>query len=71
MTGLYGSAARGSPRPPIQGNPTTLIGHQAEVLSPPYTDYLDFELELGFVVRCEHPPLGCEELSREWPGHVG
>jgi 2-keto-4-pentenoate hydratase/2-oxohepta-3-ene-1,7-dioic acid hydratase in catechol pathway len=33
-----------------KGNPTTLIGHQAEVPWPPYTDYLDFELELGFVV---------------------
>ena len=31
-------------------NPLTLIGHEQEVTWPNYTDYLDYELELGFVI---------------------
>jgi 2-keto-4-pentenoate hydratase/2-oxohepta-3-ene-1,7-dioic acid hydratase in catechol pathway len=31
-------------------SPSRLIGHEAEVPWPHYTDYLDYELELGFVV---------------------
>lgn len=31
-------------------NPLTLIGHEQEVPWPNYTEYLDYELELGFVI---------------------
>lgn len=31
-------------------NPLTLIGHEQEVRWPNYTDYMDYELELGFVI---------------------
>jgi 2-keto-4-pentenoate hydratase/2-oxohepta-3-ene-1,7-dioic acid hydratase in catechol pathway len=48
----------GSPVPPqlyelpiyYKGNPGTLIGHDAEVPWPAYSRYMDYELELGFVV---------------------
>jgi 2-keto-4-pentenoate hydratase/2-oxohepta-3-ene-1,7-dioic acid hydratase in catechol pathway len=33
-----------------KGNPDTLIGHDAEVPWPAYSRYMDYELELGFVV---------------------
>jgi 2-keto-4-pentenoate hydratase/2-oxohepta-3-ene-1,7-dioic acid hydratase in catechol pathway len=33
-----------------KGNPSTLIGHEEEVPWPNYTQHMDFELELGFVV---------------------
>jgi 2-keto-4-pentenoate hydratase/2-oxohepta-3-ene-1,7-dioic acid hydratase in catechol pathway len=33
-----------------KGNPLTLIGHEQEVPWPDYTQRLDYELELGFVV---------------------
>jgi 2-keto-4-pentenoate hydratase/2-oxohepta-3-ene-1,7-dioic acid hydratase in catechol pathway len=33
-----------------KGNPTTLIGDEAEVPWPNYTQRMDYELELGFVV---------------------
>jgi 2-keto-4-pentenoate hydratase/2-oxohepta-3-ene-1,7-dioic acid hydratase in catechol pathway len=33
-----------------KGNPTTLIGHEQEVPWPSYTDYMDYELELGLVI---------------------
>ncbi|MBV9279448.1 MAG: fumarylacetoacetate hydrolase family protein, partial [Chloroflexi bacterium] len=33
-----------------KGNPATLIGPEAEVPWPGYTSYMDYELELGFVV---------------------
>ncbi len=31
-------------------NPLTLIGHEQEVPWPNYTDHMDYELELGFVI---------------------
>ncbi len=31
-------------------NPLTLIGHEQEVPWPNYTEYMDYELELGFVI---------------------
>lgn len=33
-----------------KGNPRTLIGHEQEVLWPDYTQRMDYELELGFVM---------------------
>jgi 2-keto-4-pentenoate hydratase/2-oxohepta-3-ene-1,7-dioic acid hydratase in catechol pathway len=33
-----------------KGNPLTLIGHEQEVLWPDYTQRMDYELELGFVI---------------------
>lgn len=33
-----------------KGNPSTLIAHEQEVPWPSYTDYMDYELELGFVI---------------------
>ena len=33
-----------------KGNPLTLIGHEQEVPWPDYTQRMDFELELGFVI---------------------
>ena len=33
-----------------KGNPQTLIGHEQEVLWPDYTQRMDYELELGFVI---------------------
>ena len=33
-----------------KGNPLTLIGHEQEVLWPGYTQSMDYELELGFVI---------------------
>jgi 2-keto-4-pentenoate hydratase/2-oxohepta-3-ene-1,7-dioic acid hydratase in catechol pathway len=33
-----------------KGNPSTLIGHEQEVPWPNYTDFLDYELELGLVI---------------------
>ncbi len=33
-----------------KGNPLTLIGHESEVPWPDYTQKMDYELELGFVV---------------------
>ena len=33
-----------------KGNPLTLIGHEQEVLWPAYTQNMDYELELGFVI---------------------
>lgn len=33
-----------------KGNPTTLLGHDAEVPWPSYSAHLDYELELGFVI---------------------
>ncbi len=38
-----------------KGNPDTLIGHDAEVPWPAYSQYMDYELELGFVIG---PHLG-------------
>jgi 2-keto-4-pentenoate hydratase/2-oxohepta-3-ene-1,7-dioic acid hydratase in catechol pathway len=51
-------ARLGSPVPPqiyelpiyYKGNPGTLIGHEAEVPWPAYSRYMDYELELGFVI---------------------
>jgi 2-keto-4-pentenoate hydratase/2-oxohepta-3-ene-1,7-dioic acid hydratase in catechol pathway len=48
----------GAPVPPqlyelpiyYKGNPTTLVGHEAEVPWPAYSRHMDYELELGFVV---------------------
>ncbi len=33
-----------------KGNPSTIIGHEQEVLWPGYTSVMDYELELGFVI---------------------
>lgn len=33
-----------------KGNPSTLIGHEQEVPWPNYTNFLDYELELGLVI---------------------
>src|SRR5260370_17758762 len=33
-----------------KGNPLTLIGHEQAVPWPNYTDHMDYELELGFVI---------------------
>ena len=33
-----------------KGNPSTLIGHEQEVSWPNYTNSMDYELELGFVI---------------------
>jgi 2-keto-4-pentenoate hydratase/2-oxohepta-3-ene-1,7-dioic acid hydratase in catechol pathway len=33
-----------------KGNPSTLIGHEQEVPWPQYTQFMDYELELGFVI---------------------
>ena len=33
-----------------KGNPSTLIGHEQEVSWPNYTEYMDYELELGLVI---------------------
>ncbi len=33
-----------------KGNPTTLTGHEQEVSWPNYTEYMDYELELGLVI---------------------
>jgi 2-keto-4-pentenoate hydratase/2-oxohepta-3-ene-1,7-dioic acid hydratase in catechol pathway len=33
-----------------KGNPLTLIAHEQEVPWPNYTDHMDYELELGFVI---------------------
>lgn len=33
-----------------KGNPQTLIGHEQEVPWPNYTNYMDYELELGLVI---------------------
>jgi 2-keto-4-pentenoate hydratase/2-oxohepta-3-ene-1,7-dioic acid hydratase in catechol pathway len=34
-----------------KGNHFTLVGHEAEISWPGYSDFMDFELELGFVIR--------------------
>jgi 2-keto-4-pentenoate hydratase/2-oxohepta-3-ene-1,7-dioic acid hydratase in catechol pathway len=52
------SARLGQPMPeqalklPVyyKGNPSTLIAHEQEVPWPNYTNYMDYELELGFVI---------------------
>lgn len=33
-----------------KGNPSTLIGHEREVPWPNYTDFMDYELELGLII---------------------
>lgn len=33
-----------------RGNPSTVIGHEAEIQRPVYTELLDFELELGCII---------------------
>ncbi|WP_375779372.1 fumarylacetoacetate hydrolase family protein [Bradyrhizobium sp. ma5] len=34
----------------FKGTPFTAVGHEAEVPKPFYTDYFDYELELGYIV---------------------
>jgi 2-keto-4-pentenoate hydratase/2-oxohepta-3-ene-1,7-dioic acid hydratase in catechol pathway len=61
----------GSPVPPqiyelpiyYKGNPGTLIGHEAEVTWPAYSRYMDYELELGFVIGRAGRSLTPEEAG--------
>jgi 2-keto-4-pentenoate hydratase/2-oxohepta-3-ene-1,7-dioic acid hydratase in catechol pathway len=61
----------GSPVPPqiyelpiyYKGNPQTLIGHEAEVPWPAYSRYMDYELELGFVIGRAGRSLTPEEAG--------
>jgi 2-keto-4-pentenoate hydratase/2-oxohepta-3-ene-1,7-dioic acid hydratase in catechol pathway len=44
-----------------KGNPLTLIGHQQEMPWPDYTQKMDYELELGFVIGCSGKDLTPEQ----------
>jgi 2-keto-4-pentenoate hydratase/2-oxohepta-3-ene-1,7-dioic acid hydratase in catechol pathway len=68
------TVGRGRPFPPqfaklppyYKGNPTTLIGQDEEVVWPSYTDFMDYELELGFVIGKPGRNLTPEEA----PAHL-
>jgi len=46
-----------------KGNPLTLIGHEQEVLWPDYTQKMDYELELGFVIGRAGKDLTPEQVK--------
>ena len=51
-----------------KGNPYTVVGHEAELLWPAYSDQLDYELELGFYVAGTGVDLSVEEAARHVAG---
>jgi 2-keto-4-pentenoate hydratase/2-oxohepta-3-ene-1,7-dioic acid hydratase in catechol pathway len=51
-----------------KGGHATLIGHEQEVSWPSYSDFLDFELELGFVVGAVPQVGGCDLTPEEAKG---
>lgn len=66
--------ASGIPVPPAfsqmpvcyKGNPSTVVGPDAELAWPAYTDQLDFELELGFYVAGSGVDLSVDDAA----GHI-
>ena len=51
-----------------KGNPFTVVGPEAELLWPAYSDQLDFELEIGFYVAGCGVDLSVEEAARHIAG---
>lgn len=51
-----------------KGNPYTVVGHEAELLWPAYSDQLDFELELGFYVAGSGVDLSVREAAQHIAG---
>ncbi len=46
-----------------KGSPTQIFGHDAEIPHPHYTDALDYELEIGFIVGSRGATLTPEEAK--------
>lgn len=51
-----------------KGNPYTVVGPEADLLWPAYSDQLDFELELGFYVAGAAVDLSVDEAARHIAG---
>jgi len=51
-------------------NPTALLGHQWELVAPPYTQELDFELEIGCVIGQSGRNLGADAAKSRIAGYT-
>jgi 2-keto-4-pentenoate hydratase/2-oxohepta-3-ene-1,7-dioic acid hydratase in catechol pathway len=77
--GLARLLGRGFLRPPriwyerpiyYKGNPASAIGHDADVLWPPFTEKLDFELEFGVFIGRRGRDIPVAEARRHIAGYT-